>query len=109
MSYMPQIDDVAIEDYAVIGNCHTAALISRQGSIDWWCPMRFDSPAVFAALLDTQRGGRFSIRPTQCYQVARRYVAHANVLETTFQTPTGQCRLTDLMPLGVTDRPRTPP
>lgn len=102
-----QASDVAIEDDAVIGNCHTAALISREGSIDWWCPMRFDRPAVFAALLDTKKGGRFWVRPTQHYQVERRYVEHTNVLETTFQTRNGQCRLTDLMPLGVTDQPRT--
>lgn len=97
MSYPP------IEDYAVIGNCHTAALVSRAGSIDWWCPMRFDRPAVFAALLDARRGGRFQIAPTTSFETSRRYLDRTNVLETTFSTQQGRLRLVDWMPLGVSE------
>lgn len=76
------------------------ALISRDGSLDWWCPERFDQPAVFAALLDADRGGRFQVSPAGPYAARRRYVGETNVLETTFLTATGSIRVVDLMPLA---------
>lgn len=65
--------------------------------------MRFDRPAVFAALLDVKRGGRFQIRPTAPFEVERRYIGDTNVLETTFRTMQGRLRLVDFMPLGVSE------
>lgn len=61
-----------ISDYALLGDCHGAALVSRDGSIDWWCPRRFDAPTVFGRLLDPD-AGHWSIRPTQRFTVSRRY------------------------------------
>jgi GH15 family glucan-1,4-alpha-glucosidase len=86
-----------ISDYALIGDCRSAGLVSREGSLDWLCLPRFDSPSVFAALLDAREGGRFSIRPVGEYSSERRYLANTNVLEIVFRTPTGACALRDLM------------
>ena len=86
-----------ISDYALIGDCRSAGLVSREGSLDWLCLPRFDSPSVFGALLDSSEGGRFSIRPVGEYSSERRYLANTNVLETVFRTPTGACALRDLM------------
>ena len=97
----PVNDYSPIEDYAAIGNCHSLALVSRDGAIDWWCPERFDQPSVFAALLDPVRGGRFQIRPVLPYTARRQYIGRTNVLETSFFTTTGSIRLIDFMPVGM--------
>jgi GH15 family glucan-1,4-alpha-glucosidase len=88
-----------IHDHGIIGNGRSAALVDRSGSIDWLCWPRFDSPSLFAALLDRARGGHFLIAPTQPHAAARAYVAESNVLVTTFSTPGGEARVTDLMPV----------
>jgi GH15 family glucan-1,4-alpha-glucosidase len=89
----------AIGDYAAIGDCRSAALISRGGSIDWLCLPRFDGPAVFASILDAERGGCFRVRPASASTATRGYVGDTNVLQTTFTTISGSVRLTDLMPV----------
>src|ERR1700761_5696959 len=90
-----------IEDYAMIGDCRTAAIICRNGSIDWFCVPRFDSEAVFAALLGTKDNGRWLIAPAgKKFTSHRRYRSDSLILETIFTTPTGKARVTDLMPPG---------
>jgi GH15 family glucan-1,4-alpha-glucosidase len=90
----------AIEDYALIGGCHTAALAGRDGSIDWLCFPRFDSGACFAALLGEPRHGRWLIAPAGAVQATRRrYREDTLILETDFETDEGAVRVTDSMPL----------
>ncbi len=89
-----------IGDYALIGDCRSAALVSNRGSIDWLCLPRFDSPSLFAAILDREKGGRFAVRPAAGFEATRRYVPDTNVLETTFTTETGRVRLLDLFPVA---------
>lgn len=93
--------DVAprINDYGVIGDCRSAALISRHGSLDWLCWPWFDSPSLFAAILDIEKGGFWRIAPAGEYTTTRRYLPGTNVLETEFQTKTGKLRLLDCMPV----------
>ncbi len=89
-----------IEDYALIGDTQTAALVGRDGSIDWWCVPRFDSGAVFAALLGSSENGRWQLAPAGGIQhVERRYRDDTLVLETTFHTDEGSVRVTDCMPI----------
>src|SRR5690349_18133051 len=88
-----------ISDYGVIGDCRSAALISKHGSIDWLCWPRFDSPSVFAALLDRDRGGSWSISLIDQCSVQRSYEPNTNILRTHFETHTGTMVLTDLMPV----------
>ena len=89
-----------IEDYALLGDRHTAALVGKDGSIDWLCLPRFDSPACFSALLGTEEHGRWLLSPVGEHTVTRRYLDDSNVLETTFTTASGVVRLVDLMPTG---------
>src|SRR6202453_4695174 len=89
-----------IEDYAMIGDCRTAALVGRDGSIDWLCAPRFDSGACFAALLGSPENGRWKIAPAdgmEVLQVRRRYRPGSMVLETEFTTGSGIVRITDAM------------
>jgi GH15 family glucan-1,4-alpha-glucosidase len=88
-----------IEDYAMIGDCRTAALVGRDGSIDWLCWPRFDSAACFAALLGTVDNGRWVIAPLQPpLKVTRRYLPGTLVLETELETDTGRVSVIDFMP-----------
>ncbi|OLD13187.1 MAG: hypothetical protein AUI97_04910 [Crenarchaeota archaeon 13_1_40CM_3_52_17] len=87
-----------ISDYGVIGDMHTAALVGLDGSIDWYCAPRFDSPSVFAALLDSQKGGRFQLSPTGKFTTKQSYEGETNVLATTFDSQEGRIKLTDFMP-----------
>jgi GH15 family glucan-1,4-alpha-glucosidase len=87
-----------IEDYALIGDCKSAALVGRDGSIDWLCWPRFDSPACFAALLGTPENGRWLMAPTEAPRaVRRRYRPGTLVLETEFETATGRAAVIDFM------------
>jgi GH15 family glucan-1,4-alpha-glucosidase len=88
-----------IEDYALIGDCQTAALVGRDGSIDWLCWPRFDSPACFAALLGTPQHGHWQIGPSRPEKAARRYRPDTLILETDFETGDGAVTLVDFMPL----------
>jgi GH15 family glucan-1,4-alpha-glucosidase len=88
-----------IEDYALIGDCHTAALVGRNGSIDWLCVPRFDSPACFAALLGKPEHGRWLLCPKgEIRRVARRYREDTLVLETDYETDDGAATVIDCMP-----------
>ena len=89
-----------IEDYALVGDRRSGALIGRDGSVDWLCLPRFDSPACFAALLGTDDHGRWQLCPVDDHDVRRRYLDGSAVLETTFTTATGEITLTDAMPQG---------
>lgn len=89
-----------IEDYAAIGDGHTAAIIGNDGSIDWLCLPRFDSPACFAALLGDDSHGRWLLGPAGPAEAARRYVGHTGLLETTYTTETGTCTVLDVMPVA---------
>ncbi len=100
MAYQP------IEDYGVIGNMRTAALVSERGSIDWLCFPHFDSPSVFAALLDDAKGGRFSIHPEHgSVKHKQLYWPDTNVLVTRFLSPDGVAEVEDFMPAGIARHP----
>jgi len=94
MSYLP------IADYGVIGDMRSVALVGKNGSIDWCCLPRFDSPSLFAALLDDQKGGRFCLQPVCECSVKQMYLPDTNVLVTRFMGDEGLAEVTDFMPIG---------
>ncbi|MGH9395232.1 MAG: glycoside hydrolase family 15 protein [Terriglobia bacterium] len=95
-----QMKNPKIEDYALIGDCETAALVGRNGSLDWLCWPTFSSPACFAALLGTLANGRWLIAPKASRTtITRRYRAHTLILETQFETSSGVVEIIDLMPI----------
>ena len=85
-------------DYGVIGNCRTAALISKTGNIEWLCFPDFDSPSVFAALLDRKKGGCFGFEVSDKYHITQSYVPHTNILSTLFKSEEGEFEILDFMP-----------
>src|SRR4051812_14832044 len=90
---------LAIEDYGLLGDLHTAALVGRDGSVDWLCLPRFDAGACFAALLGDERHGFWRLAPTAGGPATRRrYRGDALVLESEWDTPDGQVRVIDTMP-----------
>ena len=93
-----------INDYAIIGNLHSVALIGLDGSIDWLCFPDIDSPSVFGALLDDEKGGRFSLTPAGTWDSIAEYLPETNVLLTRFRTRTGEIELLDFMPIPSTCR-----
>ena len=97
-----------IGDYALLGDMHSCALVSKSGSIDWCCWPRFDSPSVFGRLLDWEKGGHFQLAPRGVRSVSRRYVPGTNVLQTTFETDSGSVQLSDFMPVHPHSRPEQP-
>ncbi len=97
------MDGLPISEYALLSDCRSAALVSRDGSVDWLCFPRFDGPAVFCRLLDPA-GGFFAIRPTGDCRASRRYVDQTMVLETTFTGASGTATLTDALAVGRNER-----
>src|SRR4051812_38040011 len=85
-----------IGEYGLLADCNSAALVSRDGSVDWLCLPRYDADAIFARILDPD-GGHWSIRPAGEYTVERRYLPGTLVIETTFTTGSGVVRLRDAM------------
>jgi GH15 family glucan-1,4-alpha-glucosidase len=93
--------EVPISEHGLIGDLHSAALVSREGMIDWFCPVRFDAPSVFAAVLDAERGGYWRIVPEDAdSRIAQFYFPDTNVLITRFMTTEGVVELQDFMPVS---------
>lgn len=93
----------SISDYGFLSDCQTAALVHRHVSVDWYCPLRFDSQAVFSRLLDPD-GGHWSIRPVGDFIAERAYIEDTMVLRTVFETSTGRIALLDTLAMGHTER-----
>src|SRR4051812_5973892 len=92
-----------IADYALVSDCRSAALIHRDGSVDWLCFPRFDGPSVFGRVLDAS-AGHWSIRATGEAEITRRYVPETLVLETTYRTNAGTATVLDGMAVGRNER-----
>ncbi|MDQ3716810.1 MAG: glycoside hydrolase family 15 protein [Actinomycetota bacterium] len=92
----PDGQQPAIADYAFLSDCHSAALVDRSGSVDWWCLPRFDSPSVFGRLLDPT-AGHWTLQPVEDFSAERSYVADTLVLRTVFHTVTGSVSVTDAL------------
>jgi GH15 family glucan-1,4-alpha-glucosidase len=101
------MDFTPIEEYGIIGNLETCALVSEGGSIDWCCLPFIDSPSLFSALLDRE-GGRFVIQPETDFESEQHYLDRTNVLQTTFRTNAGTVTVTDFMPVTESDRTEQP-
>ena len=93
MSYLP------IEDHGIIGNLHTAALVGKDGTIDWMCLPSFDSPSVFASILDDEKGGHFALHPVEYTRSQQLYLPDTNVLLTRYFAPEGMAETLDFMPI----------
>ena len=102
MPYLP------IHEYGLIGDMNSCALVSSRGSIDWACFPRFDSPSVFAAVLDDRKGGRCSLHPPGIYSSTQRYLPDTTILETSFETEDGTARVCDLMTRAPARSPDAP-
>ena len=85
-------------NYGVVGNCRTAALVSARGTIEWMCLPDFDSPSVFASLLDRRKGGCFGFDVAEEYRISQAYIPHTNILATTFSAAEGEFVILDFMP-----------
>ena len=92
-----------IENYGIIGNLETCAIIGNDGSIDWLCFPYLESPSAFAAILDNERGGHFAIQPVSKFSSFQAYIKETNILQTTFNTPFGMVTITDFMPVNLYD------
>ena len=94
-------DYLPIEDYAMVGDLHTVALVGKNGSIDWCCLPRFDSPSIFGAILDAKKGGYFRIAPPDTPGMGHKqlYLPETNILITRFLTIDGVGEITDFMPI----------
>ena len=88
-----------INDYGLIGDCRSAALVGNDGSIDWLCLPRFDDPSIFGRLLDAEKGGFWQIKPVAAHTVTQRYRDRSNILRTTFGTSGGVVNVVDFMPV----------
>lgn len=85
-------------NYGVIGNCCTAALVSDKGNMEWLCFPNFDSPSVFASLLDREKGGSFGFEVSEEYRISQAYIPHTNILSTHFTSPENEFAVVDFMP-----------
>ncbi|MBV9817114.1 MAG: glycoside hydrolase family 15 protein [Solirubrobacterales bacterium] len=101
----PPRAQAAIADHGMIGDLRTAALVARDGTIDWFCPARFDAPSVFGAIVDSERGGHWRIAPAdEEPRVAQFYFPDSNVLTTRFMTTAGVVEIQDFMPVSEHER-----
>src|SRR5829696_2226622 len=97
----PMAEQPSIADHAIIGDLQTAALVASNGDVDWFCTPRFDSPSVFASLLDAERGGRFRIAPEGDGHVTKQaYLGDTAVLATRFMVEEGTGSVVDFMPVA---------
>ena len=107
LSFSASREYLPIAEHGVIGDLRTVALVGTDGTIDWYCCPRFDSPSVFAAILDTERGGYFRIAPALAIGTVKQlYFPDTNVLITRFLTPMGVGEVEDFMPIGAVDEPQ---
>lgn len=98
------VSSARISDHGYLADGRTGALVDRDGSVNWWCPARFDAPSVFARLLDQERGGHWSVRPRDDFRADRAYLEDTLVLRTVFHTAAGSVALTDALALEAGSR-----